>query len=78
MGIYEGAMGYESVRTFVESSDCLILLGAPLTDVDLGQYTARIDQERTIYVTSEQLTIRYHSYLDVRLQDFLEGLLRMP
>jgi indolepyruvate decarboxylase len=78
MGIYEGAMGYESVRAYVESSDCLILLGAPLTDVDLGQYTARIDQEKAIYVTSEQLTIGYHSYLDVRLQDFLDGLLTMP
>ena len=78
MGIYEGAMGYESVRAYVESSDCLILLGAPLTDVDLGQYTARIDQEKAIYVTSEQLTIGYHSYLDVRLQDFLDGLLTTP
>ncbi len=78
MGIYEGAMGYESVRAYVESSDCLILLGAPLTDVDLGQYTAHIDQAKTIYVTSEQLTIGYHSYLDVRLQDFLNGLLTMP
>ncbi|HXY88024.1 MAG TPA: thiamine pyrophosphate-binding protein [Candidatus Acidoferrales bacterium] len=77
MGVYEGAMGHESVRTYVESSDCLILLGAPLTDVDLGQYTAHIDQERAIYVTSEQLTIGYHSYLDVRLQDFLDGLLKM-
>jgi indolepyruvate decarboxylase len=78
MGIYEGAMGYEPVRAYVESSDCLILLGAPLTDVDLGQYTAQIDQEKAIYVTSEQLTIGYHSYLDVRLQDFLDGLLTMP
>lgn len=78
MGIYEGAMGYESVRAYVESSDCLILLGAPLTDVDLGQYTAHIDQEKAIYVTSEQLTIGYHSYLEVRLQDFLDGLLTMP
>jgi len=78
MGVYEGAVGHESVRTYVESSDCLILLGAPLTDVDLGQYKAHIDQERAIYVTSEQLTIGYHSCLDVRLQDFLDGLLEMP
>lgn len=78
MGIYEGAMGNESVRTYVESSDCLLLLGAPLTDVDLGQYTAHINQEKAIYVTSEQLTIGFHSFLDVRFQDFLDGLLTMP
>jgi len=78
MGIYEGAMGFESVRDYVESSDCLILLGAFMTDVNLGQYTAHIDQEKTIYVTSEQCSIRYRTYAGVRLHDFLESLLTAP
>ena len=59
IGIYEGAMGFASVRDYVESSDCLILLGAFMTDVNLGQYTAHIDQEKAIYVTSEQCSIRH-------------------
>jgi len=75
IGIYEGAMGFDSVRDYVESSDCLLLLGALMTDVDLGQYTAHIDQEKAIYVTSEQCSIKYHNYAHVRLQDFLEGLI---
>jgi indolepyruvate decarboxylase len=33
LGLYEGAMGYEWVREYVESSDCLILLGAFMTDI---------------------------------------------
>jgi len=78
MGIYEGTMGFASVRDYVESSDCLILLGAFMTDVNLGQYTAHIDQEKTIYVTSEQCSIRYRTYVRVRLHDFLEGLLTAP
>lgn len=28
LGVYEGAMGFQSVKQYVESSDCLILLGA--------------------------------------------------
>jgi len=75
MGIYEGAMGFAAVRDYVESSDCQILLGAFMTDVNLGQYTAHIDQEKTIYVTSEQCSVRYRNYARVRLHDFLEGLL---
>ncbi|MGZ4903095.1 MAG: alpha-keto acid decarboxylase family protein, partial [Halobacteriota archaeon] len=75
IGIYEGAVGFPEVREYVESSDCLLLLGALLTDMDLGLYTARIDQDKTIYVTSEQCFIRYHSYERVRLSDFLSGLL---
>ncbi|MGZ4936062.1 MAG: alpha-keto acid decarboxylase family protein, partial [Halobacteriota archaeon] len=75
IGIYEGAVGFPEVREYVESSDCLLLLGALLTDMDLGLYTAHIDQDKTIYVTSEQCFIRYHSYARVRLSDFLSGLL---
>ena len=78
IGIYEGAMGFASVRDYVESSDCLILLGAFMTDVNLGQYTAHIDQEKAIYVTSEQCLIRYHNYANVRLHDFLDGLIGAP
>jgi indolepyruvate decarboxylase len=78
IGIYEGAMGFASVRDYVESSDCLILLGAFMTDVNLGQYTAHIDQEKAIYVTSEQCSIRHLHYACVRLHDFLDGLISAP
>jgi indolepyruvate decarboxylase len=78
LGVYEGAMGREEVRDYVESSDCLIMLGAFMTDINLGVYTARLDQSRSIYVTSEKLSIRYHTYEDVRFKDFMRGLLRVP
>jgi indolepyruvate decarboxylase len=76
LGVYEGAMGREEVRRYVESSDCVILLGAFLTDINLGVFTARLDPARSIYATSEKLSIRYRGYEDARFQDFLQGLLR--
>jgi indolepyruvate decarboxylase len=76
LGVYEGAMGREEVRRYVESSDCVILLGAFLTDINLGVFTARLDPARSIYATSEKLSVQYRSYDDVRFQDFLQGLLR--
>jgi indolepyruvate decarboxylase len=75
LGIYEGAMGREDVRQYVERSDCLILLGAFMTDINLGVYTARLDPGRSIYATSERLSIGYHTYEEVRFKDFLHGLL---
>jgi TPP-dependent 2-oxoacid decarboxylase len=75
LGVYGGAMGREEVRQYVESSDCLIMLGAFMTDVNLGIFTAQLDPARSIYATSEKLSIRYHSYEDVRFQDFVRGLL---
>src|SRR5262249_41910594 len=77
LGVYEGAMGREDVRQYVESSDCVILLGAFLTDINLGVFTARLDPARCLYATSEKLSIRYHSYEEVRFKDFVRGLLRL-
>ncbi|HXV28047.1 MAG TPA: thiamine pyrophosphate-binding protein, partial [bacterium] len=76
LGVYEGAMGHEDVREYVESSDCLILLGAPMNDVDLGIFTAQLDPAKSIYVTSEKTSIRFHNYEQIRLEDFVRGLIQ--
>ncbi len=76
LGIYEGAMGRDGVRKFVEESDCVILLGTFMTDINLGIYTAHIDPGQCIYITSEGLRIRHHHYRDVQLKDFVKGLVK--
>ncbi len=76
LGVYEGAMGRADVRRYVESSDCLLMLGAFMADTNLGIFTARLDPARSIYATSEKPSIRYHSYEEVRFKDFVRGLVR--
>lgn len=71
LGLYEGAMGHDSVREYVESSDCLILLGAFVTDLDIGGLASKLDQGRTISITSEKITVRYHSYDGIDFMDFI-------
>ncbi|QEG33671.1 alpha-keto acid decarboxylase family protein [Bythopirellula goksoeyrii] len=74
MGLYEGALGQEEVTKYVESSDCVVMLGTFMTDINLGIYTAELSISDCIYATSEQLRIRHHHYHDVRLEDFLREL----
>ncbi|MBX3412051.1 MAG: alpha-keto acid decarboxylase family protein [Pirellulales bacterium] len=74
VGIYEGAMGRREVTEFIEDSDCVVLLGTFMTDINLGIYTANLDPSKCIYVTSEQLRIRRHMYEGVLLGDFLREL----
>jgi indolepyruvate decarboxylase len=74
VGLYEGAMGKEKVTQFVEDSDCLLLLGTFMTDINLGIYTANLDPGKCIYATSEQLRIRHHHYQNVLLVDFIREL----
>jgi indolepyruvate decarboxylase len=76
LGVYEGAMGREDVRRYVESSDCVIMLGAFMTDINLGIFTARLDPGRCIYATSEKLAVRHRHYEEVRFKDFMRGLSR--
>jgi len=73
-GIYEGAMGREEVTQLVEQSDCVIILGAFMTDINLGIYTAKLDPSRCIYATSESLRISHHHFHGVRLEEFISGL----
>ena len=77
LGLYEGAMGRESVRQYVEDSDCVILLGTFMTDINLGIFTANLDPGKCIYATSEKLRIRHHHFHDVLLPDFIKGLAKM-
>ena len=77
MGVYEGAVGRDEVREYVESSDCLILLGTFMTDINLGMFTAHIDQGKSIYATSQKVYVHYHAYENVGLGDFLKELLQI-
>lgn len=78
LGVYEGAMGYKSVREYVESSDCLVLLGALMTDINFAISSTPIDQSRSIYATSEKLSIKDHNFENIFLNDFINGLIEAP
>jgi indolepyruvate decarboxylase len=74
MGLYEGALGRDEVTKYVEASDCVVMLGTFLTDINLGIFTAELDLANCILATSEELRVRYHHYHDVRLEDFVRTL----
>lgn len=74
LGLFEGALGREDVARAVESSDCLIMLGTILTDLNLGLFTAHLDRDRSIEATSDKVQIQHHAYAGLNLRDFLVGL----
>lgn len=75
LGVYGGAMSSDpTVIDYVESSDCVLMLGSFITDMNLGLYTAKLDRARTILATTESINIRYHKYDEVLFADYLKGL----
>jgi indolepyruvate decarboxylase len=75
-GVYGGAMSRADVREFVESADCLLMIGSLMTDLDLGGNTAHLATEKMIFASRDRVRIAHRTYENVRLEDFLDGLLR--
>ncbi|MGK7907290.1 MAG: alpha-keto acid decarboxylase family protein [Synechococcus sp.] len=78
IGIYNGEAGDPYVRNLVEDSDCLLMVGVFMTDINLGMFTAHLDPGRTISVTSERLAIAHHHYANLRFEDFIAALVGHP
>jgi len=78
VGLYEGGMGDQKVARFVEQSDCVLMLGTFLSDLNMGIDTANLDPGVCIHITSESLQIAHHAYHNVQLQDFITKLAATP
>ncbi len=74
VGVYSGGLSEPACQKYVEQSDCLILLGAFLSDMFLGMHTAKLERTKTILANTEKLQVGLHSYEHVLLADFLAGL----
>jgi indolepyruvate decarboxylase len=58
----------------VEGADLLLCLGAWMTDLDLGGYTATLNPARMVVANSERVKIRHHVFEHVPIKDYLDGL----
>ncbi|PWB79973.1 MAG: thiamine pyrophosphate-binding protein [Candidatus Methylomirabilota bacterium] len=77
-GNYLGEIGSPRARKVLESADCVLMLGARMTDVNTGLYTARFDRRRVISAVHEGVTVSYHRFPDVSLEDLMDALLALP
>ncbi len=75
-GVYGGAMSRRPVRDYVESADCLLMLGSLLSDLSLGGNTAHLPVEKMILVGRDQVRVAHRTYEHVDFADFLAALSR--
>ncbi len=74
VGVYAGSLSNAQVRSAVEESDCILNLGAMLTDLNTGIFTAHLEPSRIIMSSADTLTIRRHHYAGIDLRAFLTAL----
>jgi TPP-dependent 2-oxoacid decarboxylase len=71
IGTYMGAAGHPYSRRMIEESDCLLMLGAWLTDTETGLFTGTIARETLIQVLTNEVAISRHRYERVGLVEVL-------
>jgi len=74
IGLFEGERSREYVRNRVDSADCILQLGAVLTDFNTGGFTTNLDDAKTISANIRSVRIKHHYYENVSLHDFILGL----
>jgi len=55
--VYAGIVGDDAIRQYVESSDCIILLGVLMTDVNMGANTAVLDPDKMIRLSADHCSL---------------------
>jgi TPP-dependent 2-oxoacid decarboxylase len=75
VGVYGGLIARDEVQQFINESDCLLILGSILSDVeDLDADSPLLSEGRTIHATADRVAIKHHRYDAIRFQDFVRAL----
>jgi len=74
IGLYEGDRSRAYVKDRVEKADCVIYLGALLTDFNTGGFSADLNPKILITATHDKVIIRYHTYDKIPLETFMTRL----
>ncbi len=74
IGLFEGDRSRDYIRKRVESADCVLQLGAWMTDLNTGGFTTHLDASKTICANIHSVKIKHHNYENVSLHDFILGL----
>ncbi|HEX6900928.1 MAG TPA: indolepyruvate/phenylpyruvate decarboxylase [Thermoanaerobaculia bacterium] len=77
-GVYLGPASRPGVRELVEESDFVLMLGALITDTNMGVRITALDPRHIALAVSRRVEIGYHRYEDVPLDALVDQLLDHP
>lgn len=79
VGVYGRLIARDEVQQFINQSDCLLILGSILSDVeDLDLRYTVLSEGKTIHATADRVAIKHHRYDAIRFQDFVLALTTHP
>ncbi len=77
IGTYLGLAGDDDVRSTVENSDALLMLGVILSDTNFGVSKREIDLRNAIHALDCEVRFAYQLYPDITLEALIDALLEI-
>lgn len=62
LGVYSGGLSQPEVKARIERSDCVLMLGAMLTDLNTGIFTAELTPDKVIAVSADSVAVKRHVF----------------
>jgi TPP-dependent 2-oxoacid decarboxylase len=77
IGNYFGQFGNPSVKEYVEGADCVLSLGAVMTEMETGGYTAQLAPEKMIEICAHEVQVGERVYHGLPLPAVVAELLQI-
>ncbi len=76
MGVHVGPISPPPIIERMDVADFVLNLGCLRTDMNFGNRPPHIIQERSVWAVDRHVDVKYHTYTDVAVRDFVHALLK--
>jgi TPP-dependent 2-oxoacid decarboxylase len=76
MGVHVGPISPPPIIERMDAADFVLNLGCLRTDMNFGNRPPHIIQERSVWAVDRHVDVKYHTYTDVAVRDFVHALLK--
>ncbi len=76
MGVHIGPISPPPIVARMDKADFVLNLGCLKTDMNFGNRPPRVIQGRTVWAVDRKVDVKYHTYTEVGVRDFVRALLK--
>ncbi|HYA34061.1 MAG TPA: thiamine pyrophosphate-binding protein [Candidatus Binataceae bacterium] len=76
MGVHVGPISPAPIVQRMDEADFVLNLGCLKTDMNFGNRPPQIIRDRTVWAVDRRVDVKYHTYTDVEVRDFVRALLK--
>jgi TPP-dependent 2-oxoacid decarboxylase len=76
MGVHVGPISPPPIVARIDEADFVLNLGCLKTDMNFGNRPPHIIEGNSVWAVDRRVDVKYHSYIDVGVDDFVRALLR--